>query len=262
VVRNASARPGDSCEVSPSTSPGSRPRGPGESGAAAARNPARKCPAARCTIDALPTWVGGPRASKIAATNSPGCGAASRPIAVTCWLGCNDNQSSDVARITIGDLIEAATLAPVTCVARAFRTTIGRCANGDAPGVAARRTDDADRCGSLVTTTTSVTAVCTRASAGSGPRCTAATRQPAALAAPAAHTRAMPNTRRPTRSRRRLTQIAPAPTGASKPAATSPTTAEHDTESAAASQPLLAGTSNRNSAGSPCMNAGADRGCD
>jgi hypothetical protein len=264
VVRNASARSGGNCDVSPSTSPGSSPRGPGESGAALARRPARNRPAARCVNEAFPTRVGAPRASKIAATNSPGCGAESRPTAVTCWLGCSDNQSSDVARITTGDLIEAATPEPVTRVARASSTTSGRCENGDAPGDDApgeepRRSDAADRCGSLVTTTTRVTVVPARASPGSGPRCTAATRQAAALAAPAAHTSPTPTTRRPTRSRNRATHNATAPIGASINAATSPTIAEHDNARAATSHALIAGTSNRNSAGSPGISAAAGR---
>ena len=88
VVLQSSARSGGSREVSPSTSPGSRPRSSGGRTAAARASPPRSRAATRCSVDGGPVREGGPRAATTAArSRSPGRGASSRPVTSTCWLG-------------------------------------------------------------------------------------------------------------------------------------------------------------------------------
>ncbi len=185
VRRNAATKSGDRPDVSPSTRPGSKPRGPLGSGAAAARKPVLMWPATTSGSDARPIEVGGPRASNTAVTSSPGIGTLSLPAAVTRCVGCRSSHPRAVVSTTIGELIAIEPSGVVTTTARAVKTT----------SCWVKVDDPAERCGSLVTTSTSVTEVCARASCGNGPRCTAATRHAAAAAAPAAQIKATARTR-------------------------------------------------------------------
>ena len=247
VVRKSAASSGGSPEVSPSTRPGSNPRGPLGNGAAARRRPARTRPARRWTTEGPPTDVGDPLTSKTAAISSPLFGRPTRPAARTRCVGCNDSQPLPVARTTTGDLMAVVRPVAVTSTARADTTVSGRAA----PPCA----DAADRCGSLVMTRTNVTRARACASAGNGPRCTAATRQPAASAPAAAHNSAAATTRRRNRCTSLAADAAVAiPTVASPTPITSPWAAGIDRARAAASQAAAAGTSNRSWAGSPASN--------
>ena len=162
VVRKSVTRSGDNPDVSPSTRPGSNPPGSRGSGAEALRRPVLRCPATCCTNDGGPMSDGDPRASNTADSSSPGCGTLTRPTAVTRCEGCSDSQPDAVVSTTTGELIDTDASAVVTSTARADKTTSGR-PNADPP-------DAADRCGSLVTTSTSVTEAWARASCGKGPR--------------------------------------------------------------------------------------------
>jgi hypothetical protein len=249
VVRNATTRSGDSPDVSPSTRPGSRPRGPCGNGDAAVRKPSLMRPAMRSVGDAAPTCVGDPRASKSAVSNSPGCGTLTRPTAVTRCVGCSVSQPGPVASTTIGELILVlGTSSLLTSTALANNTTSERPEPADEP---------ADKCGSLVTTSSKVTVAWARASDGNGPRCTAATRQAAAAAAPAAQRSAAATTRvrtwcRGRRSRSVVGAIA-APATMSTTAVSSPAVADIDSAIAAVSHAIPAGTSSLSSTGSPAI---------
>ena len=98
VVRKSASRDGSSCDTSPTTSPGSRPRGPSGRSSAARRSPARSRSAARCTRDGAPTSCGGPRAETVATVRSPASGGRSRPSTVRCWLGSSRLQPAAGAR--------------------------------------------------------------------------------------------------------------------------------------------------------------------
>ncbi|MDQ1463608.1 MAG: hypothetical protein QOC73_549 [Actinomycetota bacterium] len=250
VVRKSAASAGGSPDVSPSTRPGSNPRGPLGNGAAAARRPARTCPARRCTAEGPPSGVGDPLTSKTAARSSPLFGRLTRPIARTRCVGCNDSQPLPVARTTSGDLMPVVRPAAATSIARADITTSGRAE----PTCA----DAADRCGSLVTTSTNVTRAWACASSGNGPRCTAATRQPAAKAPALAHNKAAAITRR---CNRRTPVAANAavriPHTASPMPINSPRSAGIDRARPAANQAAAAGTSSRSWAGSPASKGDA-----
>ena len=78
-----------SCEVSPSTKPGSSPRSGGARPATDSRSRVRTCPATRCRSDGRPVSRGGPRAETTAATSSPAAGSAGlkRPDACRGWPG-------------------------------------------------------------------------------------------------------------------------------------------------------------------------------
>jgi len=252
VVRKSLTTSDGRPEVSPSTRPGNNPPGARGKGEAAARRPVRRWPAKRCTRDGAPMSVGDPRGSNTAVASSPGCGTLTRPAAVTRCVGCSEIQPGDVARTTIGELMRAEPCAVLTSTARAVKTTSDRLRVGP--------DDDAARCGSLVTTRTSVTDAWARASCGNGPRCTAPTRQAVAAAAPAAHSNAAVTTRPRTRTRsRRAERTARAvirPSASRIAAATKPTPADIDSAVVALSHARPAGTRSRSSAGSPAINAG------
>ncbi len=248
VVRNAATRSGESPDVSPSTRPGSNPRGPLGSGVAAFRKPSLMWPAARSMREAEPTSVGDPRASKTAVSSSPGSGMLTRPTAVTRCVGCNVSQSGAVASTTIGELILVlGTPSLLTSTAFASNTTSERLVPLDEP---------ADRCGSLVTISCTVTVAWARASDGSGPRCTAATLHAVAAAAPAAHRRAAATTRR--RARVRLlcaVAMIEAPTTDKATEVSNPAVDDNDSAIAAVSHAAAAGASSRSSTGSPGISA-------
>ena len=154
ATRNRSTSTGSRPAVSPSTSPGSRPRSCGGRGAAAARNRARTVPAARCHHGGWPSRAGGRRANSVTPV-APRSDAGRRlPSTSTRWPGSTVDQPRAGPSTSTGT--DTAQRVP-PALTRTERVVTATRDTPDSPV-------PASRCGSASTTSSALTEACRSAS--------------------------------------------------------------------------------------------------